>query len=165
MTLNYDITKERPELYRARRAVEVVDVPSMPFLMADGLGNANESPDYVEVVEAVFVTSYAVRAVAKEELGRTHTVGPLEGLWTAADLEAFRSGRAEEWEWTRGRPGTGQGQEEGGERCGSGEIRELRRGQVRPGPPRRTLRRGGADHRAIARGIHCWGRPQAAWFP
>lgn len=100
MAINYDIKQDRPELYRGKRDFEVVDVPAMQFLMADGRGNPNESTDYAKVVEALYTTSYAVRAVAKETLGRVHTVGPLEGLWTADDLEVFKTRKADEWEWT-----------------------------------------------------------------
>ncbi|MFD7449581.1 GyrI-like domain-containing protein [Kitasatospora sp. NPDC059827] len=98
---NYDVKKERPGLYSAgRRKFEVIDVPRMRFLMADGHGNPNTSPEYAEVVTALYTTSYAVRAVAKQELGRIHTVGPLEGLWSSKDLEVFRTREKDAWDWT-----------------------------------------------------------------
>ncbi|MFF3715422.1 GyrI-like domain-containing protein [Streptomyces prasinus] len=98
---NYDVKKERRDLYSARRdRFEIVDVPRMSFLMADGRGDPNTSADYRAVVEALYTTAYAVRAIAKRELARTHTVGPLEGLWTADDLGAFRTRDHDEWNWT-----------------------------------------------------------------
>lgn len=98
---NYDIKRVRPDLYGARRGrFDLIDVPSMPFLMADGHGDPNTSPRYAEVVEALFVASYAVRAVAKRDLGLVHTVGPLEGLWSAQDLEVFHTRAKACWDWT-----------------------------------------------------------------
>lgn len=98
---NYDIKRDRPSIYRARQGrFDVVDVPQMKFLMADGQGSPNTSPKYAEVVTALYTVSYAVRAIAKEELQRTHTVGPLEGLWDAKDLQAYHTRDEDAWEWT-----------------------------------------------------------------
>jgi len=98
---NYDIKKERRDLYSARRdRFEIVDVPRMSFLMVDGRGDPNTSADYRAAVEALYTTAYAVRAVAKEKVGRTHTVGPLEGLWYADDLSVFKTRDHDEWSWT-----------------------------------------------------------------
>ncbi|MFE4055260.1 GyrI-like domain-containing protein [Streptomyces sp. NPDC059096] len=98
---NHDIKKERRDLYSGRRdRFEIVDVPRMSFLTADGHGDPNTSADYRAVVEALYTTAYAVRAIARKELDRTHTVGPLEGLWSADDLDAFRTRAHDEWNWT-----------------------------------------------------------------
>ncbi|MEU4930863.1 GyrI-like domain-containing protein [Streptomyces yokosukanensis] len=98
---NYDIKQERRDLYSARRdRFEIVDVPRMSFLMVDGHGNPNTSADYRAVVEALYTTAYAVRAIAKKKVDRTHTVGPLEGLWSADDLSVFKTRDQDEWIWT-----------------------------------------------------------------
>ncbi|MGY0070292.1 GyrI-like domain-containing protein [Streptomyces sp. QTS137] len=98
---NYDVKKERREIYSARRdRFDIVDVPRMSFLMADGHGNPNTSADYRAVVEALYTTAYSVRAIARKTLDRTHTVGPLEGLWSADDLSVFRTRDHDEWVWT-----------------------------------------------------------------
>jgi hypothetical protein len=97
----YDVKKQRKELYApGPDDFEIVEVPSMGFLMVDGHGDPNTSTDYREAVEALYTTSYAVRAVAKAGLGRVHTVGPLEGLWSAADLDAFSARDKSAWDWT-----------------------------------------------------------------
>ncbi|MFJ7769645.1 GyrI-like domain-containing protein [Streptomyces sp. NPDC097107] len=97
---NYDVKKDLRHLYGAKRAIERVDVPEMGFLMAEGEGSPNRSQLYKDVVEALYVTAYAVRAVAGEEVGRKHTVGPLEGLWWSDDLAAFTASRDEDaWKW------------------------------------------------------------------
>lgn len=101
MTDSYDIKKERRDLYApGTDRFGIVDVPRLQFLMADGHGDPNTSADYRAVVEALFTASYAVRAAAKQELGRVHTVGPLEGLWSAEDLQAFHTRDKSAWDWT-----------------------------------------------------------------
>lgn len=98
---NYDIKKERRDLYSSKRdRFEIVDVPRMSFLMVDGQGNPNTSADYRAVVEALYTTAYAVRAIVKKKLDRAHTVGPLEGLWSADDLSVFKTRDHDEWIWT-----------------------------------------------------------------
>jgi hypothetical protein len=97
----YDIKKERKDLYTARSGdFEIVEVPPLNFLMVDGHGDPNTSPAYREAVAALYAASYAARAVAKERLRRVHTVGPLEGLWSAADLAVFRTRDKDAWDWT-----------------------------------------------------------------
>lgn len=97
----YDIKKERKDLYAPKPGnFEFVDVPEMGFLMVDGHGDPNTSSAYREAVEALYATAYAVRAVARTRLGRVHTVAPLEGLWSAQDMEVFRTRDKSAWDWT-----------------------------------------------------------------
>lgn len=97
----YDIKKAFPTLYAPKPGdFHVVEVPELSFLMTDGHGDPNVTPAYAEAVEALFSLSYAVRAIAKSELGRVHTVGPLEGLWSAEDPRAFVAGDKSVWDWT-----------------------------------------------------------------
>ena len=96
-----DIKKERRDLYSGRVGrFDLVDVPAMRFLMADGRGDPNTAPGYRSAVEALYTVSYAVRALARAELGRVHTVGPLEGLWYADDLRVFTARDKAAWRWT-----------------------------------------------------------------
>jgi hypothetical protein len=96
-----DIKKERKGLYAPKRGnFEIVDVPELGFLMIDGHGDPNTSAGYREAVEALYTASYAVRAAAKTRLGKVHTVAPLEGLWSAADWNAFRTRDKSAWDWT-----------------------------------------------------------------
>lgn len=97
----FDIKKEHRALYGPRPGrLELVDVPALKFLMVEGHGDPNTSPAYREAVEALYTGSYAVRAAATLQLERVHTVGPLEGLWHADDLSAFRSRDKSSWDWT-----------------------------------------------------------------
>jgi hypothetical protein len=97
----YDIKKDRKDLYAPKADnFEVVEVPLLEFLMVDGRGDPNTSIAYREAIEALYAVSYGVRAVAKSRLGKVHTVGPLEGLWSADDPEAFRTRDKCTWKWT-----------------------------------------------------------------
>ncbi|MBB1029941.1 hypothetical protein G6027_03335 [Dietzia sp. SLG310A2-38A2] len=97
----FDIKRERRDLYNGRVGrFDVVDVPTMRFLMADGRGDPNTSEDYGWALEALYTCSYAVRAAVKVDRGRVHTVGPLEGLWYARDLAVFTARDKDAWEWT-----------------------------------------------------------------
>jgi hypothetical protein len=99
--LTYDVKKERKDLYAPKPGrFESVDVPQMGFLLIDGHGDPITSAAYREAVEGLYAASYAVRAVGKQALGRVHTVAPLEGLWSAADLAVFRTRDKSAWEWT-----------------------------------------------------------------
>ncbi len=98
---NYDIKKNHPSLYApGPGGFHVVEVPELWFLQIDGHGDPNDAPAYVEAVQALYSLSYAIRAVAKHELGRVHTVGPLEGLWSAEDPRVFAARKKSAWDWT-----------------------------------------------------------------
>jgi len=98
---SYDIKKALPALYAPKRGgFHVVDVPEIAFLMVDGHGDPNTSPAYTEAVTALYTLSYTVRAIAKTDLGRVHTVGPLEGLWSADDPAVFVTREKSAWDWT-----------------------------------------------------------------
>ena len=98
---SYDIKKALPALYAPKRGgFHVVDVPEIAFLMVDGHGDPNTSPAYTEAVTALYTLSYTVRAIVKADLGRVHTVGPLEGLWSADDPAVFVTREKSAWDWT-----------------------------------------------------------------
>lgn len=78
----------------------VVDVPPMAFLMIDGAGDPNTSKDYADAIEALYAAAYTIKFVSKKELCRDYVVPPLEGLWSAADLSAFRRRAKDAWRWT-----------------------------------------------------------------
>lgn len=100
-TSSHDIKRERPDLYAPRAGgPRIVVVPPLMFLMADGRGDPNTAPAYRQAVEALYAASYAVRALARSATGRIHVVGPLEGLWSSAELGSFRSRDKDSWEWT-----------------------------------------------------------------
>jgi hypothetical protein len=98
---NYDVKKERKDLYAPKVGhFQVVEVPPLMYLQIDGHGDPNTSIAYRQAVEALYPASYSIRAIAKAQLGKVHTVGPLEGLWFADDLDAFRTRGKNNWDWT-----------------------------------------------------------------
>lgn len=79
---------------------QIVDLPPMRFLMIDGKGDPNRSPDYRQAVEALYAASYTLKFMSKKALGRDYVVPPLEGLWWAEEMESFRTREKEKWSWT-----------------------------------------------------------------
>lgn len=98
---NEDLKKKYPVLYAPKPGVfSLVDVPTLSYLMVDGHGDPNTTSAYTDAVVALFSLSYGIRARAKQNLGRVHTVAPLEGLWSADDWAAFTERRKADWDWT-----------------------------------------------------------------
>lgn len=96
-----DLKKELKEFYQASaKEVRVVDVPPFSYLMIDGSGDPNTSPEYARAVETLFALSYAVKFHVKKAQGIDYVVMPLEGLWWADDLSVFESGARDQWKWT-----------------------------------------------------------------
>jgi hypothetical protein len=97
-----DLKKELKHLYRpSAKTVSVVNVPSMKFLMIDGRGNPNISPQYAQAVEAVFALAYALKfKIKKSEAGVDYAVTPLESLWWTEDMSQFNLNDKEAWQWT-----------------------------------------------------------------
>jgi hypothetical protein len=97
-----DLRKQLKHLYQpsATRVTEV-QVPAFTFLMVDGQGDPNVAPAYAQAVEALFSVSYTAKFMVKKQPGgQDYAVMPLEGLWWADDLGAFRSGDRASWRWT-----------------------------------------------------------------
>jgi len=99
--MKVDLKKEIAS-YRARSGrFEVVDVPSMSFLMIDGHGDPNTSSAYQDALSSLYPLAYALKFLGKVELGRDHVVMPLEALWWADDMEVFTTARDKSrWSWT-----------------------------------------------------------------
>jgi hypothetical protein len=96
----YDVKKQFKELYAPRaRDFEVVTVPPLNYLMLDGQGNPGTAPAYAAALETLYSVSYAVKFASKQA-SRDYVVGPLEGLWTADDPDAFTRGGKDSWKWT-----------------------------------------------------------------
>ncbi|QIM16329.1 hypothetical protein G7067_07680 [Leucobacter insecticola] len=94
--------KKELDAYQAKRgAFRVVDVPELQYLMIDGHGDPNTSPEYTRALEALYPIAYAMKFASKRELGRDYVVMPLEGLWWADDMSTFTSARDKsQWDWT-----------------------------------------------------------------
>ncbi|KAB1198243.1 MULTISPECIES: GyrI-like domain-containing protein [Haloferax] len=96
-----DYKKELKELYRqSAKDVSLVEVPPLDYLMIDGAGDPNTSPEFSAAVETLYPLSYAIRSIVKDEQDLKYVVMPLEGLWWADDMDAFDVGKKDEWQWT-----------------------------------------------------------------
>lgn len=97
-----DFKKTLKQLYApSAKEVALVDVPAMNFLMVDGAGNPNTSPEYQKAVEALFAVSYTIKFMAKKgALAVDYGVMPLEGLWWADDMSRFSVNDKSNWKWT-----------------------------------------------------------------
>lgn len=97
----YDVKRARKELYSAPSTdFAVVDVPELWYLAVDGHGDPNTAPAYTEAIEALYSVAYTLKFASKKTLERDFVVGPLEGLWRAADMAAFVARDKGTWHWT-----------------------------------------------------------------
>lgn len=94
--------KKTMDAYRASAGVfRVVDVPETQYLMIDGHGDPNTSPEYAEALASLYPVAYKLKFASRESLGRDYVVPPLEGLWWAEDMSAFTTARDKsQWAWT-----------------------------------------------------------------
>lgn len=97
-----DFQKELKHLYApSSKQFTVVDVPAMQFLMVDGQGDPNTSPQYQEALEALYAVAYTLKFASKKAMNRDYVVPPPEGLWWAEDMDVFTSSSDKSsWSWT-----------------------------------------------------------------
>lgn len=97
-----DLKKEFKQLYQpSAKEVATVEVPPFNFLMVDGHGDPNTSPEYAAAVEALFSVSYTAKFMLKRGAQAIdYAVMPLEGLWWADDMAAFTINDRANWKWT-----------------------------------------------------------------
>ncbi|MCS3428161.1 GyrI-like domain-containing protein [Leucobacter aridicollis] len=101
MTEKVDFKKTLDSYHAKRGEFRVVDVPELQYLMVDGDGDPNTSPEYAAALSALYPVAYKLKFASKRELARDYVVPPLEGLWWAADMEAFTVRRDKsQWDWT-----------------------------------------------------------------
>ena len=94
--------KKNLDAYQAKRdQFRIVEVPDLQYLMIDGHGDPNTSPAYAEAIQALFPVAYKLKFASKRDLGRDYVVMPLEGLWSAEDMDSFTTTRDKsQWDWT-----------------------------------------------------------------
>jgi hypothetical protein len=97
-----DLRKVEPDWYSPGPHPSTVELPPLPYLMADGSGEPDPATNlgYRNAVEALYPVAYGVRKAIKERTGSVYVVMPLEGLWWADDMEAFTTGDRAAWRWT-----------------------------------------------------------------
>nr|WP_228281744.1 hypothetical protein [Rubrobacter marinus] len=97
-----DPKKELKHLYNpSARKIGVVDVPEMSFLIVDGEGDPNISPEHREAVEALYAVSYTLKFMPRKGAAAVdYPVMPLEDLWWADDMTQFSVANKFVWKWT-----------------------------------------------------------------
>jgi hypothetical protein len=97
-----DYTKQLKHLYGpSAKKVEIVDVPRMNFLMADGEGDPNTAKSFSDAIEALYPLAYTLKFMVKKgKMAIDYGVLPLEALWWADDMSAFSTGNKDAWKWT-----------------------------------------------------------------
>ncbi|MBZ2195300.1 GyrI-like domain-containing protein [Occultella gossypii] len=94
--------KKTLDAYRAKRGqFRILDVPELQYLMIDGHGDPNTSPQFAGALGALYPVAYKLKFASRNGLGRDYVVMPLEGLWWARDMDAFTAARDKsQWDWT-----------------------------------------------------------------
>ncbi|HOB53700.1 MAG TPA: GyrI-like domain-containing protein [Acidobacteriota bacterium] len=97
-----DYRKKLKSLYSpSAQSVVQVEVPPQSYLMVDGAGDPNGSPEFAAAVEALFAVAYTVKFMVKKgPLAVDYGVLPLEGLWWADDMARFSIHDKSHWQWT-----------------------------------------------------------------
>jgi hypothetical protein len=97
-----DLKKELKEFYQpSAKAVSLVNVPAMNFIMIDGRG-APAGPSFQTAIEALYGVAYTIKFAKKKRDGTEYPVMALEGLWWAEDMSVFgaESEDRSQWQWT-----------------------------------------------------------------
>lgn len=94
--------KKTLDSYQARRGeFRILEVPPMRYLMIDGAGDPNDSPDFAAAIETLYPVAYKLKFASSRGLARDYVVPPLEGRWWAGDMSVFTGGRDKsQWNWT-----------------------------------------------------------------
>ena len=100
MTEVLDLKRRFRHLYRPdAKSPVLVDVPTMRFLMIDGVDGVR-GPDFIEAVQALMSLAYQVTFGAAKRLDLKYPVMPLEGLyWDAEEGPLASLERARHMAW------------------------------------------------------------------
>lgn len=166
-----DFKRSLPGFRAKQGRFDLIEVPDSQYLMINGHGDPNTSPDFASALTSLYPLAYGLKFFSKLELGRDYVVPPLEGLWWADDMTTFTSARDKSaWDFTLMLfvPDWLDGEHVDGvvetvRSKGSAPpprrdpVRNAAGGYVRPDPAYRSLRRRGAGPRAHAHRGHSRG--------
>lgn len=80
---------------------QIVEVPTMNYLIVDGKGDPNTSTAFTEAIEALYKVSYTLKFMIKKSAkGINYGVMPLEALWWADDMNDYLLGNKDKWLWS-----------------------------------------------------------------
>ncbi|MDR3576702.1 MAG: GyrI-like domain-containing protein [Anaerolineaceae bacterium] len=97
-----DFKKEFKDLYNpSKREPSFIEVPAFKFLMIDGHGDPNHSPEYQEAISALYTVAYTIKfKVKKGPQAVDFGVNALEGLWWVPNMSFFSTEDKSSWDWT-----------------------------------------------------------------
>jgi len=100
-TRKIDYKRELRDLYAPGVEPLIVNAPELAYLMIDGHGDPNTTPEYGEAIEALYAVAYGAKfAVKGSPDGIDYGVMPLEGLWWTPDMSKFSTENKSAWDWT-----------------------------------------------------------------
>ena len=96
-----DYKKEYRQLYAAKSdQPQLVEVPTLTYLMINGKGDPNTSQEYTDAIQTLYPAAYTIKFMCKKELDKDFSVMPLEGLWWTEDMSQFSTENKSNWQWT-----------------------------------------------------------------
>jgi hypothetical protein len=99
--MKIDLWTEHKKLFSPKAGKpELVRVPPLTYLMVDGTGDPNTSPDFQAAIGALYSLAYTLKFGLKKQKGMDFRVMPLSGRFHAEDPRVFLEGRKQEWQWT-----------------------------------------------------------------
>lgn len=99
--MKIDLKKQVPTYKATKGRLDVVDVPTLQYLMIDGHGDPNTAAAYADALATLYPVAYKLKFFSKRDLDRDYVVMPLEALWWADDMLTFTTSRDKSrWDWT-----------------------------------------------------------------
>jgi len=99
-----DFKKDFKKLYAAStKEPSIVDVPAFNYLMIDGRGHPEKTPDFQKKIGVLFGLAYTLKFALKFDKKKPldFAVASPSGLYTADDPSCFQDEcRQAEWKWT-----------------------------------------------------------------
>lgn len=99
-----DFLKETPELYRAKPQPAIIVVPTMRYLLYDGVGSPEGNPAFQKAMQALYGVAYSLKFLPRQRSiphgYRDFKVPPPEGLWWTASGEVISVAKPADWRWT-----------------------------------------------------------------
>jgi hypothetical protein len=82
--------------------ITALKVPKLKFLMIDGIGDPNESKEFINAIKTLFTIANEIRENIKKEKRKdffNYTLAPLEGLWWTQG-KTFKETPKNKMSWT-----------------------------------------------------------------
>ena len=96
-----DLWTEHKELYSPKAGrPELVRVPPFSYLMVDGKGDPNTTPDFGAAIGALYSLAYTLKFMLKKKKLMDFRVLPSSARYHNQDPRVFLEGRKQEWQWT-----------------------------------------------------------------